>query len=132
MLPGAQAPYTRARFDAIQNLTREKWRFDNYLFLKCSGIAQNQDIQNTSVTAIALMERFETVDDLVNADLEELTAFVSETGRGRFVDPESTAKTVRATAGGQRLLPAAQDGERYRESGHVCFHCLYARFERED
>ena len=26
-------------------------------------------------------------------------------------------------------LPAAQNGERYRESGHVCFHCLYARFE---
>ena len=55
---------TRARFDVIQNLTREKQRFANYLFLKCSGIAQEKDIQNTSATTIALMEHFETVDDL--------------------------------------------------------------------
>ena len=34
---------TRARFDVIQNLTREKQRFANYLFLKCSGIAQEKD-----------------------------------------------------------------------------------------
>ena len=72
---------TRARFDVIQNLTREKQRFANYLFLKCSGMAQDKDIQNTSATTIALMEHFETVDDLANADLEELTAFITETGR---------------------------------------------------
>ena len=34
---------TRARFDVIQNLTREKQRFANYLFLKCSGMAQDKD-----------------------------------------------------------------------------------------
>ena len=96
---------TRARFDVIQNLTREKQRFANYLFLKCSGIAQDKGIQNTSATTIALMEHFETVDDLANADREELTAFVSETGRGRFVDPESTAKMVRAAARGSYRLP---------------------------
>ena len=77
---------TRARFDVIQNLTREKQRFANYLFLKCSGMAQDKDIQNTSATTIALMEHFETVDDLANADLEELTAFITETGRGKFAD----------------------------------------------
>ena len=81
---------TRARFDVIQNLTREKQRFANYLFLKCSGIAQAKDIQNTSATTIALMEHFETVDDLANADLEELAAFITETGRGRFADPDAT------------------------------------------
>lgn len=56
---------TRARFDVIQNLTREKQRFANYLFLKCSGMAQDKDIQNTSATTIALMEHFETVDDFL-------------------------------------------------------------------
>ena len=85
---------TRARFDVIQNLTREKQRFANYLFLKCSGMAPDKGIQNTSATTIALMERFETVDNLANADLDDLTAFVAETGRGRFADPESTAKAV--------------------------------------
>ena len=89
---------TRARFDVIQNLTREKQRFANYLFLKCSGMAQDKGIQNTSATTIALMERFETVDNLANADLDDLTAFVAETGRGRFADPESTAKAVQAAA----------------------------------
>ena len=95
---------TRARFDVIQNLTREKQRFVNYLFLKCSGMAQNKDIQNTSATTIVLMEQFETVDELANADLDELTAFVAETGRGRFADPEATAKAVRAAARGSVCL----------------------------
>ena len=96
---------TRARFDMIQNLTREKQRFANYLFLKCSGIAQNKDIQNTSATTIALMEHFETVDDLANADLNELTVFISEAGRGRFADPDATAKAVQAAARGSYRLP---------------------------
>ena len=96
---------TRSRFDIIQNLTREKQRFANYLFLKCSGIAQAKDIQNTSATTIALMERFETVDDLANADLDELTAFIAETGRGRFADPDAAAKAVQAAARGSYRLP---------------------------
>ena len=96
---------TRARFDVIQNLTREKQRFANYLFLKCSGIAQEKGISNTSATTIALMERFETVDDLANADLEELTAFVAEAGHGRFADPAVVAKAVRTAAKGSYRLP---------------------------
>ena len=96
---------TRARFDVIQNLTREKQRFANYLFLKCSGIAQDKDIKNTSATTIALMEHFETVDDLANADLEELTAFITETGRGRFADPDATAKAVQSAARASYRMP---------------------------
>lgn len=95
---------TRARFDVIQNLTREKQRFANYLFLKCSGIAQDKDIKNTSATTIALMERFETVDDLANADLDELTAFIDETGRN-FADPAAKAKAIRVAARDSYRLP---------------------------
>ena len=96
---------TRARFDVIQNLTREKQRFANYLYLKCSGMAQDKDIQNTSATTIALMEHFETADDLATADLDKLTAFIAETGRGRFTDPDATAKAVQAAARGSYRLP---------------------------
>lgn len=46
---------TRARFDIVQNLTRKKQHFANYLFLKCSGMAQDKDISNSSATTIALM-----------------------------------------------------------------------------
>lgn len=95
---------TRARFDVIQNLTREKQRFANYLFLKCSGIAQDKDIQNTSATTIALMERFETVDDLANTDLEELTAFIDEKGRN-FADPAAKANAIRSAARDSYRLP---------------------------
>ena len=97
---------TRARFFAVQNLTREKERFANYLFLKCSGIAQSKDIPNTSATTLALMEHFETVDDLANAELDDLTAFVNKAGHGRFSDPEATAKAVQAAARGSYRLPA--------------------------
>ncbi|WP_312103478.1 IS110 family transposase [Pygmaiobacter massiliensis] len=96
---------TRARFDAVQSLTREKQRFANYLLLKCSGIAQDKDIANSSATTIALMERFETVDELSYADMDELTAFVAKSGRGRFADPEATAKAVQTAARGSYRLP---------------------------
>jgi transposase len=96
---------TRARFDVVQNLTREKQHFANYLFLKCSGMAQDKDIANSSATTVALMERFETVDELAYADMDELTAFIAKSGRGRFADPEATAKAVQAAARGSYRLP---------------------------
>ena len=96
---------TRARLDVVQSLTREKQHFANYLFLKCSGMAQDKDIANSSATTIALMERFETVDELAYADLDELTAFIAKSGRGRFADPEATAKAVQAAAKGSYRLP---------------------------
>ena len=95
---------TRARFYAVQDLTREKQRFANYLFLKCSGLAQDKDIPNTSATTIALIERFETVDALAYADLDELTAFIDEKGRN-FTDPTAKAKAIQAAARNSYRLP---------------------------
>ena len=95
---------TRARFYAVQDLTREKQRFANYLFLKCSGLAQDKDIANASATTIALMERFETVDELAYADLDELTAFIDEKGRN-FADPAAKAKAIQTAARNSYRLP---------------------------
>ena len=96
---------TRARFDVVQNLMREKQRFANYLFLKCSGMAQDKDIANSSATTIALMERFETVDELACVDLDHLTDFIAESGRGRFADPAEKAKAIQAAAKNSYRLP---------------------------
>ena len=96
---------TRARFDAVQNLTKEKQRFANYLFLKCSGIAQDKSIPNTSATTLSLMESFESADDLAKCDLETLTTFISVAGRGRFADPKATAKAIQSAAIGSYRLP---------------------------
>lgn len=41
---------TRARFYAVQNLIREKQRFANQLFLKCSGLAQSTDTMTSNTT----------------------------------------------------------------------------------
>ncbi len=95
---------TRARFCAVQDLTREKQRFANYLFLKCSGLAQDKDIANTSATTIALMERFETVDELAYADLDGLTAFIDEKGRN-FAAPAAKAKAIQTAARNSYRLP---------------------------
>ena len=88
----------------MQNLTREKQHFANYLFLKCSGMAQDKDIANSSATTIALMERFETVDELAYADLDELTRFIDETGRN-FADPAAKARAIQAAARNSYRLP---------------------------
>ena len=96
---------TRARFFAVQNLTREKERFANYLFLKCCSIAQDKNLPNSSATMLNIMEHYDTVDDLANASLDDLTAFVRESGRGRFTDPEAFAKAVHKAASSSYRLP---------------------------
>ena len=50
------------------------------------------------VAVIALMERFETVDELAYVDLDHLTDFIAESGRGRFADPAEKAKAIQAAA----------------------------------
>ena len=96
---------TRARFYAVQNLAREKQRFGNLLFKKCSGLAQSSDVNNTASSTFALMEHFESVDDLANAELEDISAFLHSASRGRFANPDETAKIVQAAARGSYRLP---------------------------
>lgn len=96
---------TRARFYAVQNLAREKQRFANYLFQKYSELAQDPDFKNTSATMLNLVSDFESVDDLANVPLEDLTAYIEKSGRGRFTDPEAVAKQIQAAAKGSYRLP---------------------------
>ena len=62
-------------------------------------------IANSSATTIALMERFETVDELACVDLDHLTDFIAESGRGRFADPAEKAKAIQAAAKNSYRLP---------------------------
>ena len=97
---------TRARFHAVSSLTKEKNRFLNYLFMKCSGLAQEKVFSDAcSATAIAVAETFETVDELAYMSLDELTDFIAKSGRGRFEDPERVAKAVQVAAKGSYRLP---------------------------
>ena len=97
---------TRARASAVENLTREKQRFMNHLFIKCSGLAQTKTFSNSfGATALATYETFETPDDIADMDLNELTAFISEKGKNRFPNPEEVAQAVQAAARGSYRLP---------------------------
>ena len=97
---------TRARFYAVQNLTREKQRFMNYLFMKCSGLAQEKTFSdNYGAAALAVFEEFETPDDTAEMDVELLASFIAEKGKNRSPRPDEIAKAVQAAAKGSYRLP---------------------------
>lgn len=90
---------TRARFQLIQSLTREKQRFLNGLFIKFSGLAQENIFSDTfGAASMALIEEFDSVDELAYMDTEELAAFISEKGRNHFENPEEVAEAVKRAA----------------------------------
>ena len=97
---------TRARFYAVQNLTREKQRFMNYLFMKCSGLAQAKVFSdNYGAAALAMFEEFGTPDDIAEMEIEHLAAFIAEKGKNRSPRPDELAKAVQAAARGSYRLP---------------------------
>jgi len=51
------------------------------------------------------MEYFETVDDLANAELEDISTFLRSASRGRFANPDETAKIIQAAARASYRLP---------------------------
>lgn len=97
---------TRARFFAVQNQTKEKQRFLNYLFMKYSSMAQEKVFSNTfGTTALAIYEEFDSADELAYMDLNELTDFIKEKGKNRFPNPEEISKAIQAAARGSYRLP---------------------------
>jgi transposase len=97
---------TRIRFRTVHDLTREKQRFMNYLFLKCSGLAQEHIFSNNyGVTALALFEEFKTPDELADMNLDELASWIAEHGKNHFSDPNQIAQAVQTAARGSYRLP---------------------------
>jgi len=97
---------TRARYYAVQNLTREKQRFMNYLFMKCSGLAQEKVFSsNYGTAALAVFEEFETPDDIADMDTIQLAEFIAMKGKNRFSNSVEVAKEVQAAARGSYRLP---------------------------
>ena len=97
---------TRARFFAVQNLTKEKQRFLNYLFMKYSTMTQEKVFSDTfSTTALAVYAEFESPDELAYMDLQELTDFIKEKGKNRFPNPDEVANAIQKAARSSYLLP---------------------------
>lgn len=97
---------TRSRAHVAQQLAAEKNRYTNALFLKFSGMAQEALFSdNFGTAAMALIEQFDTVDDIAYMPVEQLSAFLNERGRGKFADPLELANAIQAAARASYRLP---------------------------
>lgn len=54
---------------------------------------------------MALVETFETVDDIANTPVEELASFLNNYGNGHFADPDALAAAIQAAAKASFRLP---------------------------
>ena len=74
--------------------------------MKFSGLAQDKVLSDkTGATSMALLEEFETVDQLAYMDIDKLTDFISEKGCGSFPNPQAVAKAVQSAAKSSYKLP---------------------------
>ncbi|NLM77181.1 MAG: IS110 family transposase [Ruminococcaceae bacterium] len=99
---------TRSRFQVAKDLSREKNRYLQTLFLKFSTLAQDPPLSNLfGATALDLVNDFESVDEIAYTPLEELAEFLNQHGKGHFVDPEALAKEIQKAARSSYRLPKA-------------------------
>lgn len=97
---------TRARFQAAQNLSREKTRFLETLFQKFSTLDSAKVFSNTfGATSLAVICEYLTVDDIIYTPITELTGFINKKGKGKFADPEAIAATLQAAARSSYRIP---------------------------
>lgn len=90
---------TRARFQAAQNLSREKTRFIETLFQKFSSLDSSGVFSNTfGATALAAACDFLSVDEIIYMPVADLADFVNKKGKGKFADPEAVAAALQAAA----------------------------------
>jgi transposase len=102
---------TRARHQTVEELTREKQRFLNHLFLKFSGLTQEKVFSdNFGAASLALIDEFESIDELAYMDTGELADFIRIKGKSHFDDVEKIAKAVKTAAKVSYNLPKTVAG----------------------
>lgn len=98
---------TRARFHLMQDLTRESNFLMTNLYLKFSDytITGPFNRNKLSATSLAVMEEFETVEELAGMSLDKLIEFLVLHGRNRFDNPEEVARSLQKAARSSYRLP---------------------------
>jgi hypothetical protein len=87
---------TRTRFHMVQSITRDKTFFLNQLFLKFSGLRQDNPFSNSfGTTSLAVIQELEP-EQIVQMPLQDLIDFLVDKSRNRFEDPEETAKELQS------------------------------------
>lgn len=99
---------TRSRYQVAKDLSREKNRYLQTLFLKFSSMAQDSAFSNNfGETAMDLVNEFESVDQIAYTPLEELAEFLNRHGKSHFVEPDALAQEIRKAARSSYRLPKA-------------------------
>jgi transposase len=101
---------TRYRFQLSHTLSREKMRFQSYAFLKCSDWKRIKPFADVfGATSAALLTEF-TATELRKMTHPQLADLIAHRGRGRFYDPDLTARTVQqALASSYPIEPQMDD-----------------------
>ena len=94
---------TRHRLHLIEAVAREKSYMLSNIYLKFSELAVIDDERQPfsdryGATSAAVLTEFLSVEDIASTPLADLTAFVNNKGRGRFSEPEATAKLLQQAA----------------------------------
>ncbi|XJZ27743.1 IS110 family transposase [Bacillota bacterium Lsc_1132] len=101
---------TRTRFHFMKEIGRNKTYFLNQLFLKFSGLRQDNPFSNTfGTTSLAVIEELEP-ETIAEMSIEDLVKFLQNKGKNRFENPEELAKYLQKLARtSYRLDKAMQD-----------------------
>ena len=85
---------TRYRYKLSRSLSREKMRFQSIAFLKCSDWKRVKPFSDVfGATSIDLLTQF-TAAELRDLSHDQLADIIARRGRGRFDDPDATARAV--------------------------------------
>ncbi len=96
---------TRARFHLMQDLTRESNFLMTNLYLKFSDYTVVPFTNKLSATSLAVMEEFESVEEIADIPLDKLVDFLVMHGKNRFDDPQAVAKALQKAARSSYRLP---------------------------
>ncbi|MDC3424284.1 IS110 family transposase [Aquibacillus sp. 3ASR75-11] len=101
---------TRTRFHLAKEIARNKTYFLNQLFIKFSGMRQDNPFSNTfGATSLAVIQELEP-ETITKMSLQELVDFIQEKGKNRFQNPEEVASYLQKVArSSYRLNKTLQD-----------------------
>ena len=89
---------TRTRFFLTNNIKRDKTYFLNQVFLKFSGMRQDNPFSNTfGNTSLAVIQELEP-EQIMNMSMEDLIDFLQDKGKSRFDKPAEIAAYLKKIA----------------------------------
>lgn len=94
---------TRCRLHLMENISREKSYILSNIFLKFSELAvldksENPFSNTFGATSLAVLTEYMSTEELANASIEDLVAFLVEKSKNRFSNAEATAKLLQKAA----------------------------------